>query len=176
MVTTGGYTHPHTFTHSVMVTNTQKNCTDTRHEENSGYDLHREEKIHGICLCLSNIAFGKKTCKNFRLLYLYCLPQHCLRDVSKSSEKHKWTMVVSRPLIQLEIIESFKFTSLTVTHKRIIIHVERIIQFEITNCSLPTFSVELTPIKAVWHTWKYQSFGYLRLNNSTYTQKRAKIS
>lgn len=110
------------------------------------------------------------------LLYLYCLPQHCLRDVSKSSEKHKWTIVVSRPLIQLEIIESFKFTSLTVTHKRIIIPVERIIQFEIKNSSLPTFSVELTPVKAVWHTWKYQSFGYLRLNNSTYTQKRTKIS
>lgn len=156
MVTTGGYTHPHTFTHSDTVTNAQKNCTDTRHGGNSGYDFHREKPIHGICLHLSNTAFGKKTCKNFRLLYLYCLHQHCLRDVSKSSEKHKLTMVVSRPLIQLEIIESFQFTSLTVTHKRIIIHVERIIQLEITNSSLPTFSVELMPVKAFWYTWKFR--------------------
>lgn len=58
-------------------------------------------------------------------------------------------MVVSRPLIQLEIILPFKFIPLTVTHKRIIIHVKRIIQFEITNSSLPTFSVELMPVKTL---------------------------
>lgn len=58
--------------------------------------------------------------------------------------------LVFRPLIPLEITQSLKFASLAVTHKRIIIHVEKTILSEITNSSLPTFSAEVTPVKAVW--------------------------
>lgn len=160
----GGNTHSPTFIHA-------RTNAHTMHGEHSGYGLYREKKTHGICLHLSNIVFGKKTCKNFRWLCLYCLPQHC-----KNSEKHKWAIVVSKPLIRLKIIESFKFASFTLTHNRIITHVERIIHSEITNSSLSILSVRLRPVKAVCHTWKFQCFRYLGLNNSTYIQKRAKTS
>lgn len=85
-------------------------------------------------------------------------------------------MIASRPLTQLEVTESFKFTSFTVTQKKFIMRVEKIIRFEITNSSFPSFTVELMPVKAVGHTSKFQSLRYLGLNNSTCTQKRSKIS
>jgi len=55
-------------------------------------------------------------------------------------------------------MERFKFISFTVTHKRFLTHIEKIIQCKITNSSLPTFTVELMPVKAIRDTSKFHSF------------------
>lgn len=73
-------------------------------------------------------------------------------------------------------MEPFKFTPFIVTQERLIMCAEKIIQFEITNSSSPTFTVESLPIKAVRHISSFHRFRYLGLNSSTCVQKQSKIS
>lgn len=73
-------------------------------------------------------------------------------------------------------MKSFNITPFTVTHKRYVICIEKIIQFEITSSPLPTFTVQLMPVKAVRHASTLHSFRHQRLHNSTCVQKRSEIS
>lgn len=73
-------------------------------------------------------------------------------------------------------MELFKFTSFLSDSERLITCAEKIIQFEMTNSSSPTFTVESLPVKAVRHISSFHRFRYLGVNSSTYVQKQSKIS